>query len=471
MYHSPVTIYAAAADLKYDSIFFGEQKELSTIEKRFRLPLCCLSLMVLLFSFGNSAASGAGITKDAKLTDPEFWISVAKDSDKVILTGEQIRAFNLEIAGKSPSIQDLQILPDTNDGEVLRQKVSDVSVLNSKLYRGGILFSDEERALLKKELNLRVLSGFIPIRYGITVRRTDLRTLPMSEGLFDTADDVFFDNLQETAVDPGEPLIILYASGSGKFFYVQMYNYRGWIKAEDTAVTDRTKWLDYVLPQKFLVVTARNLFVHSEGEDVLYQMGSRMLIKAKYSNAFIVLIPRRRADGTFFEDKQFIFVNNDNVNEGFLPYTRANLIRQSFKFYGACYGWGGLMESEDCSGLVNDVYRVFGIFLPRNSGQQAKTAGVSTSFEGLSYSQRDALISEAVSAGDVLFMKGHVMIYLGRNNGVHYAIHSLGSHTIHYSDGRKEKQRIMKIIVSDLSLKTWAGLEHINTFTNTISFR
>ena len=109
--------------------------------------------MVLLFSFGNSAASGAGITKDAKLTDPEFWISVAKDSDKVILTGEQIRAFNLEIAGKSPSIQDLQILPDTNDGEVLRQKVSDVSVLNSKLYRGGILFSDEERALLKKELN------------------------------------------------------------------------------------------------------------------------------------------------------------------------------------------------------------------------------------------------------------------------------------------------------------------------------
>jgi cell wall-associated NlpC family hydrolase len=81
------------------------------------------------------------------------------------------------------------------------------------------------------------------------------------------------------------------------------------------------------------------------------------------------------------------------------------------------------------------------------------------------------LISEAVSAGDVLFMKGHVMIYLGRNNGVHYAIHSLGSHTIHYSDGRKEKQRIMKIIVSDLSLKTWAGLEHINAFTNSISFR
>ena len=435
------------------------------------MSLCCLSLLFSMFCFGSSAASGAGITEDVKLTDPEFWISVAKDPDKVILTVEQITAFNLEIALKSPSIQDLQILPETNAGEALRETASDVSLLNNKLYRGGILFSDEEKELLEKELNLSVLSGSIPIRYGIAVRRADLRTLPMSEGLFDTPDDVFFDNLQETAVDPGEPLIILHASKSGKFFYVQMYNCRGWIREEDTAVTDRTKWLEYLHPNKFLVAAQRNLFVRSEGEDILYQMGSRMQIKAKYSNAFIVLIPRRGADGNLYEAKQFVFVINDNVSEGFLPYTRANLIRQSFKFYGAPYGWGGLMESEDCSGLLNDVYRVFGIFLPRNSGQQAKTAGVSTSLEGLSPSQREVLISQAVSAGDGLFMKGHVMIYLGRDNGVHYAIHSLGSHTIHYSDDKKEKQRIMKVVVSDLSLRTWAGLEHIEALTNSISFR
>lgn len=433
--------------------------------------MCCLSLLFSIVYFGSSEASGAGITEDASLTEPAFWISAAHEANKVILTGEQITAFNLEISGKSPSIQDLQILPETNDGEALWQTASDASLLNSKLYHGGILFTDEEKTLLKKELDLNMLSGAIPIRYGIAVRRTDLRSLPMSEGLFDTPDDIFFDNLQETAVDPGEPLIIFYASASGKFFYVQMYNCRGWIRAEDTAVTDRGKWLEYLHPKNFLVVVERNLYVNSEGEEILYQMGSRMLIKAKYSNAFIVLIPRRSSDGTLFEEKQFVFVNNDNVSEGFLPYTRANLIRQSFKFYGAPYGWGGLMESEDCSGLLNDVYRVFGIFLPRNSGQQAKTAGVSTSFEGLSSSQRDALISEAVSAGDALFMKGHVMIYLGRDNGVHYAIHSLGSHTIHYSDGIKEKQRIMKVVVSDLTLRTWAGLEHIEALTNSISYR
>ena len=432
---------------------------------------CGLLLIVSLFCFGNSAAASVGITEDAKLTSPEFWISVTKDADKVVLTDEQVKAFNLEIAGKSPSIQDLSILPDTNDGEVIIKQVSDVSVLNSKLYRGGIIFTDEEKENLKKELNLSALSGVCSVRYGIAVRRTNLRTLPMAEGLFDTADDIFFDNLQETAVDPSEPLLILHTSESGEFFYVQIYNYRGWIAASDVAVADRAKWLEYVHPDKFLTVTARNFFVPLDGEDILYQMGSRLLIKQKYINAFIVLIPLCRTDGTLLEEKQFIFANNENVHEGFLPYTRANLIRQVFKFYGAPYGWGGLLESEDCSGFVNDVYRVFGIFLPRNTGQQAKTAGRITSFEGLNTSQRYTLISENVSAGDVLFMKGHVVIYLGQCDGIHYAIHSLGSHTLHFADGSKEKQRIMRIVVSDLSLKTWAGLEHIDAFTNFISYR
>jgi len=441
------------------------------MEKRCHLLLCGLLLTVSLFCFGNSAAASVGITDDAKLTSPEFWISATKDADKVVLSGEQVKTFNLEIASKSPSIQDLSILPDTNDGEVIRKQASDVSVLNSKLYRGGILFSDKEREDLKKELNLSALCGVCSVRYGIAVRRTNLRTLPMAEGLFDTANDVFFDNLQETAVDPSEPLVILHKSESGKFFYVQIYNARGWIAASDVAVTDRAKWLEYVHPEKFLTVTARNFFLPSAGENILYQMGSRLLIKEKYMNAFIVLIPRCRPDGTLLEEKQFIFANNENVHEGFLPYTRANLIRQVFKFYGAPYGWGGLLESEDCSGFVNDVYRVFGIFLPRNSGQQAKTAGRTTPFEGLSNPQRYTLISENACAGDVLCMKGHVMIYLGQSDGIHYAIHSLGSHTLHFADGSKEKQRIMRVVVSDLSLKTWAGLEHIDAFTNFISYR
>lgn len=431
----------------------------------------CISLFFVIICLGSAAAAFAGITSEEKLINPEFWISVTGKANEVILNGEQIKAFNLRVAEKSPSMEDLLKYPDTVDGEKLRQIISGVNVLSGQLYCNGVIFTDREKEDLIKELNLGGLSGTFPVRYGVSVRRSNLRALPMAEGLFETADDIYFDNLQETAVDPSEPLLILHTSGSGKFFYVQMYNCRGWIAVADVSVTDRTHWLDYALPDKFLSVLARNFFIRSEGENILYQMGSRLLVKDKYFSAFIVLIPRRGADGTLFEDKQLIFVNNENVHYGYMPYTRANLIRESMKFYGAPYGWGGLLESEDCSGLVNDVYRVFGIYLPRNSGQQARTAGVNIPFQGLNAPQRYNIIAEMVSAGDVLCMKGHVMIYLGQADGVPYAVHSLGSHTIHHADGSKEKQRIMKVVVSDLSLKTWAGPEHIEAFTNAVSFR
>ena len=45
----------------------------------------------------------------------------------------------------------------------------------------------------------------------------------------------------------------------------------------------------------------------------------------------------------------------------YLPLTRANLLRQSFKFLGERYGWGHSYNARDCSGFVSEVYRSFGV--------------------------------------------------------------------------------------------------------------
>ena len=55
----------------------------------------------------------------------------------------------------------------------------------------------------------------------------------------------------------------------------------------------------------------------------------------------------------------------------YLPLTRANLLRQGFKFLGERYGWGHSYNARDCSGFVSDVYRSFGVQLPRNTRDQA----------------------------------------------------------------------------------------------------
>ena len=96
------------------------------------------------------------------------------------------------------------------------------------------------------------------MRYGVTVRRANLRNLPTGEGLFFYASDRNFDALQETALDPGEAVAILHTSTNGYFYYVQAYNYRGWLSKFDVAETDRSTWLRYAEPKNFLTVVAKD---------------------------------------------------------------------------------------------------------------------------------------------------------------------------------------------------------------------
>jgi hypothetical protein len=67
---------------------------------------------------------------------------------------------------------------------------------------------------------------------------------------------------------------------------------------------------------------------------------------------------------------------NSDSSDDYLPLTRANLIRQAFKFLGERYGWGHSYDARDCSGFVSEVYRSMGVQLPRNTRDQAVSPGL-----------------------------------------------------------------------------------------------
>ena len=83
---------------------------------------------------------------------------------------------------------------------------------------------------------------------------------------------------------------------------------------------------------------------------------------------------RRAADGFVFWRRAWIHGKAD-VSVGYLPYTRAHILRQAFKMLGENYGWGGQREGRDCSSFIMDIYNVFGIRSPRNADQQEKIPG------------------------------------------------------------------------------------------------
>jgi cell wall-associated NlpC family hydrolase len=121
----------------------------------------------------------------------------------------------------------------------------------------------------------------------------------------------------------------------------------------------------------------------------------------------VALAPRREGESGTLVTEPVLISKRADVSVGPLPFARSLILRKAFKLLGERYGWGGMYHARDCSGLVMDVFRCFGLHLPRNAGQQARLpVGRSVEFSATSpLSEREALLAQ-VPAGATLFLDG-----------------------------------------------------------------
>ncbi len=425
-----------------------------------------ISLCTVFFCLLASYAYAAGITKYPALNGAQFWQKNFPAGTATVLNKEQLRTLNKEIVEKSPSVYDLAQYPASVAGEKVKGWIKE----NDWLFKKAIYVKKQPiqagyRQLIVNELALDAIPPSVEVRRAVTISRTNLRAMPTNEGWFYSASDSHFDRLQNTALDPGEAVAVLHKSKSGNFLFVQTRNYRGWLPVWTVAFAEKALWLEYAEPKEFLVVTANKMALGTGGGQKLYQMGARILVKIADKQVYTVRLPLKKSDGMLGESTMQLPADLRKYNLGYLPYTRNNVIAQAFKFLGDPYGWGGLKDSVDCSSFINDIYRTVGVYLPRNADEQEETAGVRFVLNGLPQESRQAMFA-GLSPGDVLFMPGHTMLYLGSSQGAPYAIHALGMHS---TGGRTEN--VMQVVVSDLSLQNSGGKTFFMLLTSALSYR
>jgi hypothetical protein len=319
-------------------------------------------------------------------------------------------------------------------------------------------------------MNIASIQDTNSISYGFTVKRTDIRTLPTKDPSYSDPNDFEFDYFQETALEACEPVLVLYETLDNNCLFIQSSNYRGWVASEDIAIAkNKPEWLSFINETNFMVVTVNKLRLAINTKapalsELELGMGCKLpVFTAENQPAmvdgmtsagnYVVKIPVRSTDGSL-EIKNAILPLCSDISYDYLPYTKANVIKQAFKLLGDRYGWGGLFGSHDCSSLICDVYKSFGIILPRNTTEQELSAGTTVKFSNESYEKR-AEILEGIKAGSALYMPNHVMLYLGAVNGKEYVIQSLYS----YGDKNKpipggglEKVIANRVVVSNLDL-------------------
>jgi cell wall-associated NlpC family hydrolase len=424
------------------------------------------ALIVLLSSFNTGEC--AVVNSNSRLSQAQYWVSKLAAPDEVIMSPTEINDYNAEIrAGLPDTVFDLRVYPASLFGKTLTELLTASSFPKDRVYAQGMPASAGFFANLHNQINLGGVKDYNEVGYGLTATRTNVRTFPTNTGIFKTAGDRDFDLFQETALNPGEPVVILHKSADAKWYFVQTANYRGWVPTANVALaSDRQEWLKYLNEESFLVVTANKISLpDSTKAPLVFEMGAKLILaKSEPSNSgsYLVKLPARDDQGKLYF-KQAVIAKSADVSVGYLPYTRANIIEQAFKTYGMPYGWGGLHDSVDCSSLTMNIYRSFGFALPRNADQQEVKVGKTvhlTQDPG-----KRAVQLNSLEPGATLHMNGHVMLYLGKDSGKFYTIHSLASYVERLNDGTLRRVRPMKVVVSDLDLVRGTGKTFAQSLT------
>lgn len=372
---------------------------------------------------------------------PEFWIKNTSSADKIIATPEEIAKFNEVNVQEVAPLVNLENYQESFTKDELTELITGLSSpSSSKRYdSNGNLVGKEYYDTLIANLNLEGLSDVNNVRYGIAVRRTEMKTFPTYDRLYSSPADYNIDRLMETVAYPTEPMIILYTSKDGQWYFAQMYNYLAWIPAKDVAITDKAELFSYVNREPFLVVTASKINAsynpkNADLSELRFDMGTRLPLAtagevkdAFYdqnpAGNFVIKVPTRNQEGNLVFDYVLISRSAD-VSLGYLPYTKANIISQAFKLQGERYGWGGMFNGRDCTAFMMDIFRTMGVELPRNSSEQGKQM-VSKYYDmpsTMTLEERKEIFDK-MEPGTGLYMSGHAMLYLGEYKGEYYMIH------------------------------------------------
>ena len=189
--------------------------------------------------------------------DPAYWIGRLAQPDRVVLGADAILAQNTRMRATDPALHALESLPPTLEAEQVRTWIEARSVTPTRTLYDVDGKPGTPRSIERVVANLALKS--IPqtqvTRYGMVVRRADLRTFPTRLRVFHSPDDHDIDRFQESALFPGTPVVIAHESRDRAWYFVVSETYAAWIEKDAVAQGDAGTIFNYGRRPPYLVVT------------------------------------------------------------------------------------------------------------------------------------------------------------------------------------------------------------------------
>ena len=398
------------------------------------------------------------ITRNMKT--PGYWISKIKNPDKEILTANQIKEKNEELFKDLIYLNNIEEISEEIKTNPLRKQQKQISkMFYYKKYIDSSFKPISKEHVCKIYNNIKIpKSKILKVKYAISVNYSNIRLLPSDTNFLYDETTYDIDRAQVASLDIGTPLVTLVSTKDKKWTYVVTYASEGWIKAKDIAFTTKETFSSWINEQNFVIVTNSKADIYINKEMTRFYDYVRMstklpILETINKDIICVKIPKATNKGNLIFEKAYMY--NSDTNKGYLKYTQRNVLQQAFKHINSPYSWGGYDGEQDCSTFIRQVFGCFGFILPRNSLAQIKSGNKQIDLKKtLSDEQKSKeIIANSTPAISLLYLPGHIMLYIGNeNNNTPYAIHAIWGteHTI--NESKKAVGFINKVIVSSLHI-------------------
>lgn len=260
---------------------------------------------------------------------------------------------------------------------------------------------------------------------AISIRHTNLRAYPTDTPAYrdpwKTTEGFPFDYNQNSELHLNVPLYISHYSLNKKWAFVHAGHAFGWVKYSDIALVE-SGFIKQFKRGRYAISTRDNLFLYKEGKKQsiiklgtlfpLSKNGKLLYLATKNSKHYAVRKAIKKPANAWVAPKPIAF-------------TPGNVAYISQQFRGEPYGWGGKLYTRDCSATTRDFFACFGIYLDRNSAKQAK-AGQSLKIKDIKdkTAKKQAIIKHAKPFRSLLYVPGHIGLYLGAYKGEPIIMHT-----------------------------------------------
>ena len=284
------------------------------------------------------------------------------------------------------------------------------------------------------------------VRKAITLKNTNVRVLPTNSVMFydptKPGEGFPFDYNQNSLIKLNTPIMVSHLSKDRAWAYIESSTVGGWIEIGNLVFVD-----DEFISQ----FKNSNYYISIKEKFPIYDPIFREYVKVatifpRNGNKFIIA----KNDGNQNALISYIDLQEDEVEAMPLAFNTTNRIKIMTQLLDEGYGWGGLLNNRDCSSFTQDYFAPFGKFLHRNSKAQT-TNGKLHDVSRLTIDEKKQFIKEnGVPFSTLVYLKGHIMLYIGVKNDEPLVAHNMWSVRLKDSDGNKYRHIVGKASVTTL---------------------